>query len=440
MDLRHFDHITRQIGAGLPRRGLLGWLAALLLAVRFWLEDPETAEARGRRKRRKKRHKHGRARRRRKRNQRRRNRRKRKKQSSGCQPGQPCGEPGQICQVDRACACEATSCPECQVCDPASGLCVPNPDVVGDLCGEPIQVCQSDGTCACPETVCGGVCGCPDGSICDSGTCELCDVTFDGDAISSGATLQDRLDEGGTVRVCPGRYEHRYELSASVTVIGAGDGDDAETSTILDGGGSGRTLFVENGADVSLQGVRITGGSANLGAGVRNNGGLTLTSCTISGNVASELGGGIYAANNASGSLKLIDCRVTENTAVRGGGLDNNAISAITISRCSFTKNRSGSQGGGGIYNNSGTIHITNSQIIGNETEDNGGGVYNGTSVTTDPGNVTFDATTRVENNEAVTGGGIYNEGNVSLNGAVVTGNTPNNCDGDPVVGCINPP
>ena len=440
MEVTRFDQVAREIGADTPRRGLLGWLIAFLLSGRFLWFNQETAEAGRRRKRRKKRHKHGRPRPHGKRKHRNRLRRKHNKHDAACRPGEPCGAPGQICQSDGSCACTATSCPECQACHAVSGLCVPNPGAAGDPCGEPIQVCQSDGTCGCPGTGCGGVCGCASGFVCDEGTCrQQCDVTFNGDSVASGAALHGALDLGNMVRVCPGRYQHNFELSTDVTVIGAGDGEDAASSTILDAGGSGRTLFVSQGVKASLRGVRISGGDADLGGGFRSDGGLTLTSCTITGNSA-NLGGGLYAPFNATGALALIDCQVLENDANRGAGLDNNSIVTVTISGCTIAKNQS-AEDGGGIFNNGGTIAITGSEITTNEAKGNGGGAFNNTPVMVNPGEVTFDAASRVQNNKAGTnGGGIFNEGEITLNGATVTGNTPNNCAGDPVDACSEAP
>jgi hypothetical protein len=316
---------------------------------------------------------------------------------------------------------------------------VPDPDAVGDPCGEPIQVCQPDGTCACPGNGCGGVCGCADGFTCEEGACLPCDVVFNGDSIASGTALQTRLDLGGTVRVCPGRYQRSFTLNANVTLIGAGDGEDAASSTILDAGGSGRTLLVNQDVAASLRGVRVRGGDDNLGGGVRNDGGLTLTACTISDNAA-NLGGALYYSFAATGSLTLIDCRLTENDANRGAGIDNNGILSVTLSGCTISKNRS-VQDGAGIYNNGGALDITGCEFNENEAQGNGGGVYNGSPVAGNPGKVTFDAASRVEKNTAgAEGGGIFNDGEVTLNGATVTNNTPDNCAGDPVAGCIEDP
>ncbi len=439
MDPHRFDLLVATLGAG-PRRGLLRWLLTLLLSDPLALLPGELVEARGRRKRRKKRHKH--AGRRRKAQRRRRKPRRCKSRSLARVCADRCGVVRNNCRkrVDcGSCDC-APRCPICQVCEELTATCVPDPALEGQPCGSG-QVCQ-EGACVCDGSICNAVCGCPDGFLCEQSACEPCDVTFDGDSTASGAVLQNRLTTGGNLRVCPGRYENNFEIRANVVLIGAGDGEDEASSTILDAGGSGRTVTVFEPARASLQGVRITGGSASNGGGIRNMGNLTLTACTVSGN-SSSLGGGIYNSFTGPSSLTLDDCRVIDNTAtVNGGGLHNNSVSVVRLNGCTFALNDSG-EDGGGILNNSGTIEITNTEISENEAQGDGGGVFNSTSVATSPGDVTFDADSSITSNTAGagggagTGGGIFNEGTVTLGGADVSDNDPDNCAGMPIVGCV---
>lgn len=97
------------------------------------------------------------------------------------------------------CACDPP-CGICQTCDAQTGSCIPDPAQQGDACGKPGQVCQPDGTCWCDATSCGtcrschrsgectnpcGSAGCCDGETCQPGlddaacgnggvTCEVC--------------------------------------------------------------------------------------------------------------------------------------------------------------------------------------------------------------------------------------------------------------------------
>jgi hypothetical protein len=63
----------------------------------------------------------------------------------------------------------------------------------------------------------------------------------------------------------------------------------------VSGGGTSRVFFVATMTHVSLAGLLITGGSANfnLGGGILNNGTLTVSSCSLTGDSALD-GGGIF--------------------------------------------------------------------------------------------------------------------------------------------------
>src|SRR6266436_4855851 len=58
--------------------------------------------------------------------------------------------------------------------------------------------------------------------------------------------------------------------------------------------------------------------SPNNGGGIYNAGTLTLTGCTVSGNIATYRGGGIY--NSGAGTLTLSGCTLNDNKNVYGEG------------------------------------------------------------------------------------------------------------------------
>ncbi len=96
----------------------------------------------------------------------------------------------------------------------------------------------------------------------------------------------------------------------------------------------------------------------NFGTGMENDySNTTVTNCTFNSN----LGGGIFnGQSNTIVSLSLF----SGNTGDRfGGGIFNHGSSA-TISNCTFSGNRAGL--GGGIYNLSGTLLLTNNILWGN--------------------------------------------------------------------------
>jgi hypothetical protein len=77
---------------------------------------------------------------------------------------------------------------------------------------------------------------------------------------------------------------------------------------------------------------------------------LTLEASTVSGNTAAFTGGGIY--NNPQATLELdADSRVTGNDA-----------------------DPTDADSGGGLFNDGGTVHLSNAQNVTGNTPDNCGG------------------------------------------------------------------
>ena len=197
---------------------------------------------------------------------------------------------------------------------------------------------------------------------------------------------------------------------------------------------------------VTIAGLTIANGnSPDSGGGISANGyGLMIASCIISGNSASNYGGGIYcSAPSFSGStVSIINSTISGNRATYGGGIyvagpgfyafqgsaltiTNSTISGnsatsvgggissdgkltvinSTISANAATANTSG--GGGGIFSG-GTLTITNSTISGNSAS-LGGGVKNGPiSFALDSAALTITNTTISGNSAGGGGGGIY--------------------------------
>lgn len=252
------------------------------------------------------------------------------------------------------------------------------------------------GDCPAPD----GACPCGAGTLCVEGTCQRCTVTCNDTPERCGDTLQEALAKGGTVYACPGRYVRNFSLATEVTLIGAGDGMDPLSSTILDARGNGRVVEVGAGVTGSLSNLRITDGSELAhGGGIRNDGTLTLTRCTVDDNRTREPGSA-------------------------GGGIGN--FHLLTLNACTVSRNTAATAGGG-IYNATGcTLTVRGSVITGNRSY-LVGGLYNS-------GTTTFDNASSVTGNTALAvggTGGINSEdtgSKVTLNGANVSGNSPNNC------------
>jgi hypothetical protein len=120
-----------------------------------------------------------------------------------------------------------------------------------------------------------------------------------------------------------------------------------------------RIFTVNAGATVSLSGMTITGGQADQGGAIRNQGDLTISGCTISSNTA-RTGGGIYNLSD----LTLSNVIVQDNLAQ---GIDG----ANDIGQAG------GDAQGGGIYSGAGMLSLTNSQVAGNQARGGNGGAGN---------------------------------------------------------------
>ena len=117
-------------------------------------------------------------------------------------------------------------------------------------------------------------------------------------------------------------------------------------------GNAGGGIDNENNATLTITNCTISGNVAGLGGGTFNNGMLTITSTTISGNFSSN-GGAAY--NSGGGTLTITNSTVSGNSASSGGGIFNIAACAITNS----TLSGNSAQLGGGISSTE-TVEIGN--------------------------------------------------------------------------------
>ena len=177
-------------------------------------------------------------------------------------------------------------------------------------------------------------------------------------------------------------------------------------------------LKVNGGADLTLIGLTIADGKADVGGGIYNLGTLSLISTTVSNNVSSFPGGGI----RNSGWLSITDSKLSGNQSdFGGGGLFNYGVATIISS--TFIGNHVGFEGG--AISNIGVVTITNSTISGNDAHSDGGGIYsNGTG---DPGVgwVYLTNSTVSGNSSYYDGGGIYaSNGGLRLYNATISANS----------------
>jgi len=114
-------------------------------------------------------------------------------------------------------------------------------------------------------------------------------------------------------------------------------------------------------------------GAGYGGAGLYNDGTVTLRDVTIENNTSEGGGGGF--SNQNGGTAHLMNVTVSQNVSAFGGaGIDNDNNATITLDNVTVANNTAG-YGGGGVYNRSNAT-ITNTTISGN-TAPGGAGIYN---------------------------------------------------------------
>ncbi|MFT4040088.1 MAG: hypothetical protein QM692_18050 [Thermomicrobiales bacterium] len=296
-------------------------------------------------------------------------------------------------------------------------------------------VCPTGDTCGMADG-CGGTCGCGASAFCSEGVCLACDVACTGNATACGDSLRARLPLGGTIQLCPGTYGGLFAISVvGTTLIGAGNGADPVTSSILDAQQTGTTLAIATAMNATVTNLRITGGSAAAGGGIFVTTGTfgepsnTLTDCVVTGNTATGDGGGIHSLTQ----FAMTNCEVTNNTAGgSGGGIYAGQFSnaVFTIDTSLISENTAVATGGGIYFGGQSSMDVT-STVVDDNTADDGGGLHNTNS---GPGRyLAVDANSSITNNTALNitplAGGFLNTGEDAFaTGATVSGNTSPQC------------
>ena len=149
----------------------------------------------------------------------------------------------------------------------------------------------------------------------------------------------------------------------------------------------------------------------------------TISGVTIANGSAAN-GGGVY---NNGGTLTLSDCTLSGNQASGyGGGIFNNK-GMLTLTNCTLAGNAA--VRGGGIWNgNSSTLNVTNSTLSGNTASEIGGGIWNTSlpgGTTSQTGSTLNLTNSTLAGNSAGAGGGIYNGAStLNLTNSTLSGNS----------------
>ena len=211
------------------------------------------------------------------------------------------------------------------------------------------------------------------------------------DSVNSWSGLQTALNRNGLVilteSVSATSDQYNLRVPQGVTAILDLNGHDVNRNR---SGNSAQNGFViRNQGNLTIidskGGGAVTGGytssasSASTTGGIFNEGTLTMSGVTVSGNRTNGSGGGICN----DGTLNLNDVTITGNVSGGyGGGIYNNGT--ITLTGADISGNTA-AKNGGGIHNNSGTVQLRNSVLSGNSCQENGDNISNsGTIIVSD--------------------------------------------------------
>jgi predicted outer membrane repeat protein len=159
------------------------------------------------------------------------------------------------------------------------------------------------------------------------------------------------------VNVLPGTYFEGGLYLSTVTLRGVA----GASETIIDAQGLNRVLRVF-GSGV-LEGLTITGGVADRGAGINVEGAVELRDCVVTNNHATSEGGAMAFYQFGGFPVSLVNTIFSKNSGSWGGALDAQHIQ-LTATGCLFESN-SANQGGAAILRST-DANFTNCLFIRN--------------------------------------------------------------------------
>ncbi len=193
----------------------------------------------------------------------------------------------------------------------------------------------------------------------------------------------------------------------------------------VSGNNTSEVFNIESDTVASISGLSIIDGNGTFGGGLFNEGTLTITNTTFTGNSA-PYGGAIYTralvGDPLDGILTLTGDTFSNNSATaESGAIDNWAGGTVTVMDDTFTGNSA--PNGGAIGNEWGSVAVSDSTFSGN-TATTGGAIIN-YNPSDDFSNSLSVVDSTISGNAAVNGGGIANGGpdTLSLTNDTITGN-----------------
>lgn len=218
-----------------------------------------------------------------------------------------------------------------------------------------------------------------------------------------------------------------WDITSNITINGAGSATTILQAAASAGTATERVLNIRPGATAVINNVTIRNGrftgtmtASTRGAGIENNGSLTLNSVIVRDNQINSTSGNSIGAgiHNAGAVLTLTNSTITANSNVRvsggsafGGGISSIVAVNFTITNSSISGNSTNSQAGGfgfgsGMYlENLFNVTATNSNFDNNTGLGQSGSNGAGVRALSNIGAAVFNATNcTFSNNSGTTG------------------------------------
>jgi predicted outer membrane repeat protein len=275
-------------------------------------------------------------------------------------------------------------------------------------------------------------------TLADSGAGSLRDALAEADAHAGLDTIRFHLPApplhgANLIKLTGGALQS----TGNVTITGPG-----ASRLILDGNDASSVLRITDtdattDAPTSISGLAFLHGNASTGGGIFSAESLTLKGVVISGNTASNVGGGLEVLGDLTAGAAPIKASITtskitgNSTDGFGGGIALLNLSSITISKTQVTGNRAPNLGAGGVYagisTTGGSLAITGCVISGNTGNTAGGLLLQNKNL--NPTSKITISSTKVTGNTSLStvegGGGIYlGKGHAVISGSTIRNNT----------------
>ena len=243
-------------------------------------------------------------------------------------------------------------------------------------------------------------------------------VSFQNISIRDGVALNEG---GGGVFVDGSSIVEFVQAEIKNNEVNISSSGSQQTTFSMRGGG----LYIGVNAIAVITDSEITDNTAPAGGGLVNAGRTDINNTLISGNTASGQSSNGGAISNQGGFLNIGNSTISNNISTDSGGgvfTTNEGINIgnVVITNTAITNNRSARNGAG--ISNLAPLSLNNSTISGNQItfQGNGAGIYNSAIASLDIVNSTISSN---GGPGARSGGGIFTTRDVSLTNATLYNN-----------------